>query len=92
MLEQLTELLIAQDAEQFRLTGRTPAYAADHVSRNPFLTIMRLLGHRRPESTMRYLTYKRKTNLLVARAIRDWNEQDRTYADLAARHASGWVA
>ncbi|MFJ8858709.1 site-specific integrase [Streptomyces sp. NPDC102451] len=91
MLEQLTELLIAQDAEQFRLTGHTPAYAADHVSRNPFLTVMRLLGHRRPESTMRYLTYKRRTNLLVARAIRDWNEEDRTYADLAARHASGWA-
>ncbi|MEV3929353.1 site-specific integrase [Streptomyces sp. NPDC049944] len=92
MLEQLTELVRDQDEEQQRRTGRPHAYAADHVSRNPFLTVMRLLGHRRPESTMRYLTYKRKTNLLVSRAVKDWNDQDRTYADLAARQAAGWSA
>lgn len=86
MLELLTELLRKQDAEEFARSGRVPAYAADHQSRNPFLTVMRLLGHRRPESTMRYLTYKKKSNLLVAQAIREWNEQDVTYAELAARH------
>ncbi|MEE1823780.1 site-specific integrase [Streptomyces sp. BE20] len=92
MLEQLTELVAARDAEQFRLTGRRPAYAADHMSRNPFLTVMRLLGHRNPGSTMRYLTYRRKSNLLVAQAVRNWTEQDRTYADLAAREAGRWGA
>lgn len=35
---------------------------------------------------MRYLTYKKKSNLLVAQAIREWNEQDATYAELASRH------
>ncbi|RST25317.1 recombinase XerD [Streptomyces sp. WAC04770] len=92
MLEHLTELVRAQDAERFRTSGRMPAYAADHMSRNPFLTVMRLLGHRRPESTLRYLRYKRKTNLLVAQAIKEWNEQDRTYADMAMREAAGWAA
>ncbi|MET8405393.1 hypothetical protein [Streptomyces sp900116325] len=86
MLELLTELLRKQDAEEYARSGRVPAYAADHQSRNPFLTVMRLLGHRRPESTMRYLTYKKKSNLLVAQAIREWNEQDATYAELASRH------
>lgn len=86
MLELLTELLRQQDADEHARTGRVPAYAADHQARNPFLTVMRLLGHRRPSSTMRYLTYKRKSNLLVAQAIRDWNAQDSTYADLASQH------
>ncbi|WP_433194470.1 tyrosine-type recombinase/integrase [Nocardia sp. CA-107356] len=86
MLELLTELLRQQDAQEYARSGRVPAYAADHQARNPFLTVMRLLGHRRPESTMRYLTYKRNSNLLVAHAIREWNDQDSTYAELASRH------
>lgn len=91
MLELLTELLRKQDAEEYARLGRVPAYAADHQSRNPFLTVMRLLGHRRPESTMRYLTYKKKSNLLVAQAIKEWNNQDSTYAELASRHGGRWT-
>ncbi|WP_329548555.1 site-specific integrase [Streptomyces sp. NBC_01356] len=92
MLEQLTEIVRAQDAEQYRLTGRVPAYAADHMSRNPFLTVQRLLGHQHPKSTMRYLTYRRKTNSLVTQAVKAWNDKDRTYADLAARQVGTWGA
>ncbi|MGW2229449.1 site-specific integrase [Streptomyces formicae] len=92
MLELLTGLVRKQDAEMFQRTGRVPAYAADHISRNPFLTVQQLLGHTHPRSTMRYLRYKRKVNLLVAQAIREWNDQDRSYADLAARESSGWGA
>ncbi|MDH6128824.1 recombinase XerD [Kitasatospora sp. GP82] len=90
MLEMMTEILRAQDAEEFARSGRVPTYAADHQARNPFLTLMGLLGHRRPESTMRYLTYKKRTNLLVAQAVQAWNDQDRTFADLALQRSSGW--
>ncbi|WP_405682319.1 recombinase XerD [Streptomyces sp. NBC_00057] len=90
MLELLTELLRKQDAEEYARSGRVPVYAADHQSRNPFLTVMGLLGHRRPESTMRYLTYKKNSNLLVAQAIKEWNDQDSTYAELALRHGGRW--
>ncbi|QMU80290.1 site-specific integrase [Streptacidiphilus sp. PB12-B1b] len=90
MLEMMTEILREQDAAEFARNGRVPTYAADHQSRNAFLTLMQLLGHRRPESTMRYLTYKKRTNLLVAQAIAAWNEQDRTFADLAMQRSSEW--
>ncbi|MDQ0951539.1 integrase [Streptomyces phaeochromogenes] len=86
MLQLLTELVAEQEAELRRLGGHG-AYLADHISKSPQLTVQRLLGHRRPSSTMRYLRYIRKTNLLVARAIAEWNSQDTTYADYAARLA-----
>ncbi|MFH8384716.1 site-specific integrase [Kitasatospora sp. NPDC018058] len=90
MLELLTELQRAKDAEEYARSGRVAPYAADHIARNPFLTVMRLLGHRSPGSTMRYLTYKRSTNLLVTQAISQWNEQDSTYGQLASQHAGRW--
>ncbi|GGP72278.1 hypothetical protein GCM10010214_53950 [Streptomyces abikoensis] len=91
MLQLLTELVAEQEAELRRLGGHT-AYLADHISKSPQLTVQRLLGHRQPASTMRYLRYIRKTNLLVAKAIADWNAQDTTYADYAARLAPGRAA
>ncbi|MFF4433262.1 site-specific integrase [Streptomyces sp. NPDC001513] len=91
MLQLLTELVAEQESELRRLGGHT-AYLADHISKSPQLTVQRLLGHRQATSTMRYLRYIRKTNLLVARAIADWNAQDTTYADYAARLAQGRAA
>ncbi|MET8977401.1 recombinase XerD [Streptomyces sp. NPDC004539] len=83
MLRLLTKLILQEEAEQY-LAGRHNAYLTDHISRNPLLILMRLLGHSGPKSTLRYLTYIRGTNALVARAIAEWNEKDRTYADYAA--------
>ncbi|MFE5072650.1 site-specific integrase [Streptomyces halstedii] len=90
MLELLTQLQREKDAEEYTRSGRVASYAADHIARNPFLTVMGLLGHRSPGSTMRYLTYRRSTNLLVAQAVAQWSGQDSTYAQLAGQHAERW--
>ncbi|MEV6409821.1 site-specific integrase [Streptomyces bobili] len=91
MLQLLTEQVAEQEAELRRLGGHT-AYLADHISKSPQLTVQGLLGHRQLGSTLRYLRYIRKTNLLVARAIAEWNAQDTTYADYAARLTPGRAA
>jgi integrase len=82
MLQQLTQLVLEQEAER-RRSGHA-AFLADHINRNPLLVVQRLLGHRSPASTMTYLRYLRDTNVLVARAIAEWNQEDKTYADYAA--------
>ncbi|MFD4611359.1 site-specific integrase [Streptomyces sp. NPDC058440] len=87
MLELLTQIVLEQAAKELHEGGRTQAYLGEHLSRNAFLRVQQLLGHRRPESTMRYLRYIRRTNLLVAQAIKTWNDQDTTFADYAAREA-----
>jgi hypothetical protein len=74
---------LREESERLAVGGHG-SYLADHLSRNPLLILQRLLGHRRPSSTLRYLTYIRTTNLLVSQAIAEWNDQDRTYADYAA--------
>ncbi|MFJ5276793.1 site-specific integrase [Streptomyces parvulus] len=91
MLQLLTEQVAKQEEELRRLGGHG-AYLADHISKSPQLTVQRLLGHHRASSTKRYLRYIRKTNLLVARAIAEWNAQDTTYADYAARLTPGRAA
>ncbi|MDG5809300.1 site-specific integrase [Streptomyces ossamyceticus] len=83
MLQMLTQLVLREESERLAAGGHG-AYLADHLSRNPLLILQRLLGHRRPSSTLRYLTYIRTTNLLVSQAIVEWNDQDKTYADYAA--------
>ncbi|MFM9458175.1 site-specific integrase [Streptomyces europaeiscabiei] len=88
MLQLLTEMVAEQEMELRRLGGHA-AYLADHISKSPQLTVQGLLGHRQPKSTLRYLRYIRKTNLLVARAISEWNAQDTSYADYAARLTPG---
>ncbi|MFD1542794.1 hypothetical protein [Nonomuraea guangzhouensis] len=87
MLQQLTQLVIEQESERIREGGHN-AYLADHLARNPLLIVQRLLGHHNASSTFGYLRYIRNTNALVAPAIADWNEADKTYADYAA-HAAG---
>lgn len=83
MLQMLTQLILREESERMAGGGHA-AYLTDHLSRNPLLILQRLLGHRRPSSTLRYLTYIRATNLLVSQAIAEWNDQDKTYADYAA--------
>lgn len=83
MLQMLTQLVLREEAERLAAGGHG-AYLTDHLSRNPLLILQRLLGHRRPSSTLRYLTYIRNTNLLVSQAIAEWNDQEKTYADYAA--------
>ncbi|WP_030782122.1 site-specific integrase [Streptomyces sp. NRRL S-920] len=83
MLQMLTQLVVQEEAERLREGGHG-AFLADHISRNPLLILQRLLGHRSPKSTMRYLRYIRDTNALVNRAIEEWNYQDRTYVDYAS--------
>jgi integrase len=88
MLQQLTELVIKSERDQ-RDAGGHGGYLADHISRNPLLIVQRLLGHRAPSSTMRYLTYLGQTNALVAQAVAEWNDAEATYADYAALMAGG---
>ena len=83
MLQQLTQLVIQEETERVR-AGRHGAYLADHLCRNPLLVVQRLLGHRTPASSLRYLRYLRDTNVLVAQAIAEWSATDKTYADYAA--------
>jgi integrase len=88
MLQQLTELVIEAEKSQ-RDAGGHGGYLADHIARNPLLIVQRLLGHRAPSSTMRYLTYLGQTNALVAQAVAEWNDAEATYADYAAMLAGG---
>ncbi|MFD3804781.1 site-specific integrase [Streptomyces sp. NPDC058619] len=83
MLQMLTQLVVREEAERLREGGHG-AFLADHISRNPLLILQGLLGHRDPKSTMRYLRYIRDTNALVNKAIEEWNDQDKTYADYAS--------
>jgi len=88
MLQQLTELVIEAERTQ-REAGGHGGYLADHIARNPLLIVQRLLGHRAPASTMRYLTYLGQTSALVAQAVAEWNDAEATYADYAALMAGG---
>jgi integrase len=88
MLQQLTELVIEAERGQ-REAGGHCGYLAGHIARNPLLIVQRLLGHRAPSSTMRYLTYLGKTSALVAQAVAEWNDAEATYADYAALLAGG---
>jgi integrase len=88
MLQQLTELVIGAERTQ-REAGRHGGYLADHIARNPLLIVQRLLGHRAPASTMRYLTYLGQTSALVAQVVAEWNDAEATYADYAALVAGG---
>ncbi|MFD4862892.1 site-specific integrase [Streptomyces atratus] len=88
MLQQLTKMVLAEEVERIA-SGGHGAYLADHISRNPLLIVQRLLGHRQPGSTMRYLRYIRETNVLVMRALEEWNDRDTSYADYAARLMGG---
>jgi site-specific recombinase XerC len=83
MLAQLTAL-VAEDETRRREAGGHGGFLADHLARNPLLIVQRLLGHRVPASTMKYLTYLGQTNELVARAVAEWNDAEATYADYAA--------
>jgi integrase len=88
MLQQLTELVIEAERDQ-RDAGGHGGYLAGHIARNPLLIVQRLLGHRAPSSTMRYLTYLGQTSALVAQAVAEWNDAEMTYADYAALVAGG---
>ncbi|MFJ5819842.1 site-specific integrase [Streptomyces sp. NPDC093108] len=91
MLQQLTQMVLAEEAERIR-SGGHGGYLADHISRNPLLIVQRLLGHRQPSSSMRYLRYIRETNVLVTRALEEWNDRDTSYADYAALLMGGRAA
>jgi integrase len=82
MLQLLTELTIAEGVRRDR-EGRPDAYLSEHMMKNPLLTLQDLLGHRRVESTLHYVRYVKRTNALVAWAVAQWQEADRTYADYA---------
>jgi integrase len=86
MLEVLTKMILATIAERIAEGGHD-AFLAEHANLNALLIVQRLLGHLHASSTMRYLRYIRRTNLLVAKAITEWNDQNKTYADYASRLA-----
>jgi integrase len=76
MLQIFTRQLIEE--------GRETAYLSQHVSKNPLLTVQRLLGHRSPASTMKYLRYIEDTDAIVQRALAEWTDADKGFADYAA--------
>jgi hypothetical protein len=86
MLKLLTEQVAAEEYERM-LAGGHDAYLDDHIAKYPLLILQRLLGHRAPGSTMKYLNYLRDTSAIVTRAVAAWNAQDHTYADYAAQLA-----
>ncbi|MFJ1757684.1 tyrosine-type recombinase/integrase [Kitasatospora sp. NPDC088134] len=85
MLQILTEQLVQEYVESAKRAGdaATPTYVFKHISRNPLLTVQRLLGHSSPSTTMKYLYYLEDTNVLVQRALAEWTSADKTYADYA---------
>lgn len=87
MLALMTELTIAEGVRRDR-EGRPDEYLFEHMMKNPTLTLMELLGHRRIESTHHYVRYLKRTNKSVARAVVQWQEVDRTYADYAQEAAA----
>lgn len=82
MLKILTQHQIHVEAER-RVAGGHEAYLAEHMAVNPLLKVQELLGHLRPSSTVKYLRYIQDTNAIVAQAVREWTDADRSYADYA---------
>ncbi|MEU0936082.1 hypothetical protein [Embleya sp. NPDC005971] len=80
MLAILTRLVVREENE--RRAGGS-AYAAGHVARNPLLIVQRLLGHRSPATTYRYLYYLEQTEAIVARALEEWADAGTPWADQA---------
>ncbi|WP_406293490.1 hypothetical protein OG948_02680 [Embleya sp. NBC_00888] len=87
MLTILTGAVVERENARPR-SGGSGAYLARHVALNPLLTVQRLLGHRSPAATMRYLRYVEQTRAIVAWASEEWADADLTWADHAA-HAAG---
>ncbi|MCL7369592.1 tyrosine-type recombinase/integrase [Streptomyces ardesiacus] len=87
MLRLLTEQVI-EDERRRREAGGSGAWLMEHVARSPLLILQRLLGHRDPRNTMKYLRYLEDVNALVARAVEEWTREDRTFADYSAQLAS----
>jgi integrase len=83
MLRELTRLVVERETAR-RQAGGHGGYLSQHIAGNPLLIVQRLLGHRQPSSTMRYLSYLDDTDELVAKAIPQWNANDATWADYAA--------
>jgi integrase len=83
MLRELTRLVVERETQRHHAGGHG-GYLAEHIAGNPLLIVQRLLGHRQPSSTMRYLSYLDETDELVAKAIARWNAHDTTWADYAA--------
>ncbi|QIZ00819.1 hypothetical protein HEP87_52825 [Streptomyces sp. S1D4-11] len=59
-----------------------------YVARAPLLILQRLLGHRDPRSAMKYLRYLEDVSPIVVRAVEEWTDEDRSFADCAA-HLAG---
>jgi integrase len=86
MLQILTQQLIEEQAEQLRSFpgGVSPGLVIKHLSRNPLLTVQRLLGHADPATTMKYVNYLEDTNVIVQRALEQWTAGDSSFAEYAA--------
>jgi integrase len=83
MLRELTRLVVERETIR-RQAGGHGGYLTEHIAGNPLLIVQRLLGHRQPSSTMRYLSYLDDTDELVATAVAKWNANDATWADYAS--------
>lgn len=82
MLRLLTEQVI-EDERRRREAGGSGVWLMQHVARSPLMILQRLLGHRDPRSTMKYLRYLEDVSAIVARAVEEWTQEDRTFADYA---------
>ncbi|MER5466804.1 recombinase XerD [Streptomyces sp. NPDC002668] len=82
MLKILTLQLVRAETERLA-AGGPQAYLFDHIARAPLLVLQRLLGHRDPRSTMKYLRYLEDLSAIVAQAAEEWTREDCTFADYA---------
>ena len=91
MLRLLTEQVVREEGRR-RAAGGAGAWLFEHVARAPLLTLQRLLGHRDPATTMKYLRYLEDVSAIVAAAVQEWTDEDRSFADYAAMAAGRTVA
>jgi len=77
------------DRESALRAGGTSVYLGWHLARNPLLTVQRLLGHRSPATTYRYLYYLEQTEAIIARALEEWTDAGTPWADHARRVDAG---
>lgn len=71
-----------QKAAFNRLRETGPTYSIDrHTIHNPVIQVQRLLGHSSPSTTMQYLRYIDESEILIQRALEEWQDPLKDYSE-----------